>query len=171
MARMPLAGRPGFTTPRDDKDRRWVEAGGGSFATQQYRAGASGQVGNTDYSVQGHYLDTDGTNVRRGGEDKGLRNAAGTVSINHNFDNGTSLGLVGLHSSGNTEFNGGETDFNMRTLGVKASTPVVENWSTSVKLSEARDEQDNELDSGPSFSIRAATPPIGKTHSPLVITS
>jgi len=141
----------GFTTPRDDKDRRWVEAGGGSFATQQYGAGASGQVGNTDYSVQGHYLDTDGTNVRRGGEDKGLRNAAGTVSINHNFDNGTSLGLVGLHSSGNTEFNGGETDFNMRTLGVKASTPVVENWSTSVKLSEARDEQDNELDSGPSF--------------------
>ena len=141
----------GFTTPRDDSNRRWVEAGGGSFSTQQYGAGASGQVGNTEYSVQGHYHDTDGTNVRRGGEDKGFRNAAGTISLNHEFDNGASLGLVGLHSNGNTEFNGGETDFNMRTLGVKASTPVVENWSTSLKLSEARDEQDNELDSGPSF--------------------
>ena len=141
----------GFTTPRDDRDRHWVEAGGGSFATQRYGAGASGQVGNTSYSVQGHYLDTDGTNVRRGGEDKGFRNAAGTFSVNHAFDNGASLGMMGLHSGGNTEFNGGETDFNMRTLGVKASTPVTGSWSTSVKLSEARDEQDNDLDIGPSF--------------------
>ncbi|KAA8981201.1 TonB-dependent receptor [Halospina sp. K52047b] len=141
----------GFTTPRDEQDQQWIEMGGGSFSTQQFTGGVSGQSGDTRYSLQGHYLDTDGTNLQPGGEDKGFRNAAGTLSVSHRFDNGASLGVVGLQSSGNTEFFGGETDFDMRTLGVKASTPVVRNWTTSIQLSEARDEQDNERAAGPSF--------------------
>lgn len=141
----------GFTTPKADKDEQWLEIGGGSFSTRQYGGGISGQSGGTTYSVQGHYMDTDGTNLKPGGEDKGFRNAAGTFSLNHEFDSGASVGVVGLQSSGNTEFYGGETDFDMRTLGLKASTPVVGSWTTSVQISEARDEQDNERDVGPSF--------------------
>ncbi|WP_295718001.1 TonB-dependent receptor [uncultured Halovibrio sp.] len=141
----------GFTTPRGDQDQQWIEMGGGSFSTQQFNGGVSGQNGDTRYSLQGHYLETDGTNLRPGGEDKGFRNAAGTFSVSHGFDNGASIGVVGLQSSGNTEFFRGETDFDMRTLGVKASTPVVRNWTTSIQLSEARDEQDSERVSGPSF--------------------
>lgn len=132
----------GFTTPREGGDRKWVEAGGGSFATQEYGAGISGSDEGTEYSLQGHYLDTDGTNIRPGGEDKGYRNAAGTVSVNHEFDNGASLGVLGLHSRGRTEFDGGETDFAMQTVGVKGALPVTDYWTASAQVSEARDNQD-----------------------------
>lgn len=141
----------GFTMPEHDRDTQWVEVGGGDFSTRQTGAGASGKAGNTRYSLQGNYFDTDGTRIREGGEDKGFRNAAGTASVNHEFDNGASIGVVGLHSRGNTEFDSGETDFVMQTTGVRAETPVIGPWSTSVQLSEARDEQDNEGGFGDSF--------------------
>ncbi len=141
----------GFTMPEHDRDTQWVEVGGGNFSTRQTGAGASGKAGNTRYSVQGNYFNTDGTRIREGGEDKGFRNASGTASVNHEFDNGASIGALGLHSRGNTEFDAGETDFVMQTAGVRAETPVIGAWRTSVQLSEARDEQDNEGDFGESF--------------------
>ena len=132
----------GFTLPEHERNTHWIEAGGGSFSTRQAGAGASGKRGNTRYSLQGNHFDTEGTRIREGGDNKGYRNAAGTASVSHEFDNGGSVGVLGLHSRGNTEFDSGETDFVMQTLGVNAETPVTNRWTTSVQLSESRDEQD-----------------------------
>lgn len=141
----------GFTTPTHDQNTQWAEIGGGSFSTRQVGVGASGMEGNTTYSLQGNYFNTEGTRIREGGEDKGFRNAASTASVRHNFDNGASVGVLGLHSRGNTEFDSGETDFVMQTVGVTAETPVVGPWSSSIQLSEARDEQDNDFETFETF--------------------
>lgn len=145
----------GFTIPKDDSDRRWVEVGGGSFSTREAGAGASGREGDTRYSVQGNHVDTEGTRISEGGEDRGFRNAAGSASVEHEFDNGGTLGVLGLRSQGKTEFDGGSNEFLVQTLGVNGETPVTENWTTSVQLSESRDEQ--EQSDGSIFDTRTRT--------------
>lgn len=145
----------GFTIPKDDSDRRWVEVGGGSFSTREAGAGASGREGDTRYSIQGNHVDTEGTRISEGGEDRGFRNAAGSASVEHEFDNGATLGMLGLRSQGKTEFDGGSAEFAIQTLGVKGETPVTEDWTTRVQLSESRDEQ--EFASGSVFDTRTRT--------------
>ena len=145
----------GFTIPKDDSDRQWVEVGGGSFSTREAGAGASGREGNTRYSIQGNHVDTEGTRISEGGEDRGFRNAAGSASVEHEFDNGAKLGVLGLRSQGKTEFDGGSNEFVVQTLGVKGETPVTEDWTMSVQLSESRDEQ--EFSSGSVFDTRTRT--------------
>ncbi|TVP58971.1 MAG: TonB-dependent receptor [Halomonadaceae bacterium] len=138
----------GFTLPQDDNDRAWVEVGGGNFSTQQTGAGVSGREGNTRYSLQGNYFETDGTRIREGGDDKGYRNASGSASIRHELGNDASLGLLAFRSQGNTEFDSGDTDFVLQTLGVNGDIRVTENWKTGVTLSESRDEGENNAEGG-----------------------
>ncbi|TDT44419.1 vitamin B12 transporter [Halospina denitrificans] len=145
----------GFTIPEGDQDRQWAEVGGGSFSTREAGAGASGKEGNTRYSIQGNHVDTEGTRISEGGEDRGFRNAAGSASVEHEFDNGATLGVLGLRSQGKTEFDGGSNEFVVQTLGVKGETPVTEDWTTSVQMSESRDEQ--EFASGSIFDTRTRT--------------
>ena len=145
----------GFTIPEDDRDRHWIEIGGGSFSTREAGAGASGREGDTRYSIQGNHVDTEGTRISEGGEDRGFRNAAGSASVEHEFDNGATLGVLGLRSQGKTEFDGGSSEFVVQTLGVKGKAPVTENWTTRVQLSESRDEQ--EYASGSIFDTRTRT--------------
>lgn len=146
----------GFTVPDHGRDTAWVELGGGSFSTQQVGAGASGQSGNTRYNLQGNYLDTEGTRIQEGGDDKGFRNASLAGSASHDFDNGALLSVLALHSRGRTEFDSGETDFELQVLGVRAEVPITSKWKTSVQLSEARDEQDQVRDIG-FFNTRSRT--------------
>jgi len=134
----------GFTLSETGGDGAWVEAGGGTFSARQTGAGVTGQAGATRYSVQGNYFETDGTRVREGGDNKGYRNASGSASLRHEFDSGASVGLLGFRSQGNTEFDTGETDFILQTLGVNAETPVSDNWRTGITLSESRDEGDTD---------------------------
>lgn len=136
----------GFTLPEPGESTGWVEVGGGNFNTGQVGAGVSGSAGNTRYSLQGNYFDTDGTRIRKGGEDKVYRNASGSSSIRHDWDNGASLGLLAFRSEGNTEFDGGETDFMLQTLGVNGDIQITELWKSGITLSESRDEGDNSFD-------------------------
>ncbi|MDX1589803.1 MAG: TonB-dependent receptor [Oleiphilaceae bacterium] len=148
----------GFTLLRDDRDRAWVEVGGGSFSTRQAGAGVSGREGNTRYSLAGHSLDSEGTRLVKGGEDKGYRNLAGTASVRHQFDSGAELGLLSFRSQGNTEFQRGDTDFVVQTLGVNGEIPLTDHWSTGVTLSESRDESETESGQGTSvFDTKTET--------------
>lgn len=120
-----------------------VSVGGGSFDSRRLGAELSGSEGGTRYSFAGSRFSTDGTAVRRDGDDLGYDNTTGFVRLSHTFDSGAELGVLGLRARGNTEFDGGETDFVQQVAGVYGELPVTGNWSSRLTLSEARDESDN----------------------------
>ena len=121
----------------------WVQAGGGDFNTQEYLAGAAGTEGHMKYSVSASHLETDGTAIVEGGEDKGFRNSSALASVAHQFDSGGEASIVILRAQGNTEFIGGDTDFAIQTLGFRLDTPVSDYWRSRILLAESLDEQDN----------------------------
>jgi vitamin B12 transporter len=135
-----------------------ISVGGGSFNTQRVSAGISGREGGTRYSFAGSRFDTDGTPVRRGGDDKGYDNTTGLARLSHTFDGGAELGVLALRSRGNTEFDGGETDFVQQVAGVYAEVPLTDDWRSRLTLSEARDESDTADSFGDSvFDTRTRT--------------
>lgn len=136
----------------------WVEAGAGNFDTQEVSAGATAGTGSTRFSVTGLHKETDGTNIFEGEEDLGFRNSAGTGKLVHELPNGGEASAVIMQSEGNTEFDGGNTDFMIRTLGLRLDTPISDYWETSIQLSEAADEQDNFRTAGDSvFNTKSRT--------------
>ena len=136
--------------PGRDNHRGWVQAGTGNFDTQTGSGGISARAGNTRISLSGVHKETDGTEIIKGGDDKGFRNSAGIAKVTHDLDSGGEAGLLLMQSEGNTEFDGGDTDYMIRLAGFHLAIPVSDYWDTSFQLSEARDEQDNFRDSGDS---------------------
>ncbi|MBZ0328989.1 TonB-dependent receptor [Halomonas sp. ANAO-440] len=120
-----------------------ISAGGGSFNTQRYSAGFSGSEGGTRYSFAGSHFSTDGTPVRRGGEDKGYDNTSALARVAHTFDGGGEVGVLALRARGSNEYDGGEMDFVQQVAGVYGELPVTESWRSRLTLSESRDELDN----------------------------
>lgn len=120
----------------------YISAGGGSFDTQRYSAGLSGRSGGTRYSFAGSHFSTDGTAIRREGEDLGYDNTTGFARLSHTFDNGAETGALALRARGNNEFASGESDFVQQVAGIYGEFPVTEIWRSRLTLSESRDELD-----------------------------
>jgi vitamin B12 transporter len=132
-----------FTHSAETGHEGWVQAGGGNFNTQEYVAGAAGTEGRMKYSLSASHLETDGTAVVEGGEDKGYRNTSALASVAHQFDSGGEAGVVLMRAQGNTEFEGGDTDFTIQTLGFRLDTPISDYWRSRILLAESLDESDN----------------------------
>ena len=131
-----------FTLEPRAGQQGWVEATGGSHETQATNAGIAGRSGRTSFLASGYYSDTDGTNLRSGGEDRGFRQAGGLAKLHHGFEQGGGVGLTFLQSEGNTEFEGGDTDFMLRAAGFYVEAVASDYWTTRVQFAEARDEQE-----------------------------
>ncbi|MGR4067618.1 TonB-dependent receptor [Halomonas sp. LR3S48] len=121
----------------------WVSAGVGSFDSRRLSAGLSGSGGGTRYSFAGSHFATDGTPVRRGGENLGYDNTSALARIAHTFDGGAEIGALALRARGNNEFDSGESDFVQQVAGIYGELPVTEQWISRLTLSESRDELDN----------------------------
>lgn len=132
-----------FTLDPEDTPAGWVEAGAGNFNTQKGSAGVAARAGNTRFSLSGLHKETDGTAVITDGDDRGFRNTAGIGRVVHELDSGGEASLVMVQSEGNTEYEGGEIDFMIRTIGFGLETPVSDYWRHSLQFSESRDETDN----------------------------
>jgi vitamin B12 transporter len=132
-----------FTHSAETGNEGWVQAGGGNFNTQEYVAGAAGTEGRMKYSLSASHLETDGTAVVEGGDDKGYRNTSALASVAHQFDSGGEAGVVLMRAQGNTEFEGGDTDFTIQTLGFRLDTPISDYWRSRILLAESLDESDN----------------------------
>ena len=139
-----------FTHSAETGHEGWVQAGGGNFNTQEYVAGAAGTEGRMKYSLSASHLETDGTAIVEGGEDKGFRNTSALASVAHQFDSGGEAGVVLMRAQGNTEFEGGDTDFAIQTLGFKLDTPISDYWRSRILLAESIDEQDTRDEFGDS---------------------
>ncbi|TGN39313.1 TonB-dependent receptor domain-containing protein [Marinobacter confluentis] len=136
--------------PADGGRSGWIEAGAGNFDTQEVSGGVSVSGDSTRLSLSGLHKESDGTSIFEDGEDKGFRNSAGVGRLTHEFSRGGEASLVMVQSEGNSQFDGGNTDFMVRTLGLNLETPVSDYWLTSIQLSESADEQENFRDSGDS---------------------
>ncbi len=132
-----------FTHRAPTGQEGWVQAGGGNFNTQEYIAGAAGTEGRMKYSLSASHLETDGTAIVEDGEDKGFRNTSALASVAHQFDSGGEAGVVLMRAQGNTEFEGGDTDFAIQTLGFRLDTPISDYWRSRILLAESLDESDN----------------------------
>ncbi|MCP1673257.1 vitamin B12 transporter [Natronocella acetinitrilica] len=145
----------GFTAEGEGAPRGWVQGGFGSNSSREIGAGTSGRVGDTSFSVAGNRFDTDGIDIREGEERKGYDNTAGIGSLRQHFDNGASVGVTGFRAQGNTEFDTGDTDYVIQTIGLSGELPVGDNWITEFSLSEG---QDRSLTDGTSrFDTRSRT--------------
>ena len=145
-----------FTLDPKEDGTGWVEAGAGNFNTQKTAAGVGGVFGDTRVSLSGVHRETDGTAVVTDGDDKGFRNTAGVGRVVHEFDNGGEASVLMFQSEGNTEFEGGETDFMLRALGAKVDAPVTDYWRQSIQFSESRDETETPV-YGSEFNTRTRT--------------
>lgn len=131
-----------FTLEPEAGRQGWVELTGGSHQTRETTAGVAGREGNTGFLAGGVYSETDGTSLRAGGEDKGFRNAGGLAKVSHRFDQGGGAGVTVFQSEGNTEYEGGNTDFLIRAIGLHLEAVASDYWRTRIQFSESRDEQD-----------------------------
>ncbi|PFG52260.1 vitamin B12 transporter [Marinobacter sp. LV10R520-4] len=137
-----------FTLSPNDASKGWVEAGAGNFNTREGSAGVSVRSGNTHLSLSGLHKETDGTAIVTNGEDKGFHNSAGVARVVHELDSGGEASLLVLQSEGNTEYEGGDIDFMLRTVGLRLETPISDYWNNAVQFSESRDETENFPTSG-----------------------
>ena len=151
-----------------EKPRFSLDVGGGSFDTFEVTGGVSGEYRDFDYSAAVSWLDTRGIDARRP--------TPGPFGVDHpdndGYDNismqlrgGYGFGATGrieafiMRAEGTTEYDGSfqdETDFLQQAAGGSFSFSPVENWNTSLRLGESRDELDNFSPSG-DFSSRFDT--------------
>ena len=131
-----------FTLEPEADYQAWAEVGGGSHDTRETTLGAAARSGRSHVLASGFYSETDGTSLRAGGEDRGFRNTGGLLKAGHRFEQGGGAGITLLQSGGNTEFEGGDTDFLIQAAGVYLEAVASDYWRTRIQFSEARDEQD-----------------------------
>jgi vitamin B12 transporter len=131
-----------FTLEPKANQQAWAELSGGSHNTRETFAGVAARSGQTSLLASGVYSDTDGTNLRAGGDDKGFRNAGGLAKVSHRFEQGGGAGVTVFQSEGNTEFEGGDTDYMIRAAGLYVEAVASDYWRTRIQFSEARDEQE-----------------------------
>ncbi|MGF2735672.1 TonB-dependent receptor plug domain-containing protein [Marinobacter sp. DUT-1] len=131
-----------FTLKPEAGRQGWAEVTGGSHDTLGTSVGVAGREGNSSILSGGLYSDTDGTELRKGGEDRGFRNAAGLAKVGHDFEQGGGVGVTVFQSQGNTEFEDGDTDFMIRAAGLYLEAVASDYWRTRIQFSESRDEQE-----------------------------
>lgn len=131
-----------FTLEPETDQHLWAEVGAGSHDTRETTLGVAARSGRSHLLASGFYSETDGTSLRAGGEDRGFRNTGGLFKAGHRFEQGGSAGITVLQSQGNTEFEGGDTDYMVRAVGVYLETLPSDYWRTRIQFSEMRDEQD-----------------------------
>ncbi len=147
-----------------EKPRFSLDAGGGSFDTFEVTGGVSGEFQDFDYSASVSRFDSRGIDSRRPtpgpfGVDQPDYDGYDNISVHfrggYDFANTGRIEAFIMRAEGMTEYDGNfqdETDFLQQVAGGSLSFNPVEDWNTSLRLSEASDEMDNFAPSGDFFS-------------------
>ncbi|MGR8935740.1 MAG: TonB-dependent receptor domain-containing protein [Gammaproteobacteria bacterium] len=150
---------------RQDGHHLDLEAGGGSYDTYRAAGTASGRVQNTWYTLGASLMRSQGFNANQatGGffgidqpDRDGYKNAGLNARLGHRFDNGAELEAFYLRAEGQTKydninfpgFDDDRTDFVEQTVGATGSMSVTDDWRSSLRLGQSRDDQDNFSHSG-----------------------
>lgn len=135
-----------------------ISAGVGSYNTGKLAAGAGGESGNTRFSVQAGYQETDGISSYSANnpgytgqnQDKdGYRNRSLTASVEQTLKPGQILGIDGFVSQGRNYYDGYTPsvdyyrDQTLSTLAVYSRNRLTENWNSLLRLGQGRDHSDD----------------------------
>ncbi len=150
------------------KPRFSLDARGGSFDTFEVTGGVSGEYRDLDYSAAVSWFDSRGIDTRRPtpgpfGVDQPDKDGYDNISMQfrggYDFSDSGRIEAFIMRAEGTTQFDGNfqdETDFLQQVVGGSLAFNPVGDWTTSLRLSEARDEADNYAPSG-DFSSRFDT--------------
>ena len=137
-----------------------LDAGAGSYDTFKVTGSLSGEYQGLDYSATVSRFDSRGIDARQPvpgffGVDQpdkdGYDNTSGQFRAGYNFGDSGRLEAFFMRAEGVTEYDGSfqdESDFLQQVAGGLLSFAPVQNWNTSLRLSESGDETDNFSPSG-----------------------
>ena len=138
-----------------DKPSVTLEAGGGSYDTYRVAGTVSGKWKNTWYTLGSSGFGSGGFNARQPtpgpfGVDQpdndGYDNAAVNARVGHRFENNAEVEAFFLRAEGKTEFDGNfsnKTEFVDQVVGATGSMDIIENWRSTLRLGQSRDDSDN----------------------------
>jgi len=140
---------------QDEKPSVTLDAGGGSYNTAKASGSVSGKIKNSWYSLSASHINTQGFDARQAtpglfGVDQpdkdGYYNTGLNARIGHRFDNNAEVEAFFMRTEGKTEYDGNfqdKTEFVDQVVGTSASMDIIDNWRSTLRLGQSRDDGDN----------------------------
>lgn len=135
-----------------------LNAGGGSYDTYRAAGNVSGKWLNSWYSLGASSIGTEGINARQPipgpygfsqPDRDGYQNTAMNARAGYRFDNNVEVEASFIRAEGTNEFDSGyggdHAAFITQTIGVSGNMDIVDNWHSTLRLGQSRDENDNFL--------------------------
>ncbi len=153
---------------QEDKPSFTLDTGGGSYNTAKASGTVSGKWKNSWYSLGASHINTQGFDARQAtpgffGVDQpdkdGYYNTGLNARIGHRFDNNAEIEAFYMRAEGKNEYDGSfqnKTEFVNQLVGTSASMDIVDNWRSTLRFGQSRDDGDNFAPDG-SFSSKFNT--------------
>lgn len=140
-----------------------LDVGGGSYDTLKTSGSISGKWNNSWYSLSASHITTQGFDSQKPttgffGVDQhdrdGYYNTGLNARLGHRFENNAEIEAFYMRAEGKTDFDGFQTEleFVNQVVGINGSMDIMENWRSSLRLGQSRDDNDNFLSDGSFFS-------------------
>jgi vitamin B12 transporter len=137
-----------------------LEAGGGTYDTYRTAGTVNGRLQNSWYTLGASYMSSQGFNAHQAtsgffGIDQpdrdGYSNTGLNARLGHRFDNGAEIESFYMRAEGKTKYDGlnlegfddDRTDFVQQVVGATGSINILDDWRTSLRLGQSRDDSDN----------------------------
>jgi vitamin B12 transporter len=144
-----------------------LDTGGGSYDTYRASGNVNGKWKNNWYSVGASSIGTDGINARStqlfGQPDRdGYQNTAMNARAGHRFENSAEIEASYIRAEGTNQYDASFTGdanhstFFTQTVGLTGAMNVTDNWHSTLRLGQSRDDSDAFLPDN-SFSNRFNT--------------
>jgi vitamin B12 transporter len=151
---------------QQEKPTVTLDAGGGSYDTQRAAGTVSGKWKNNWYTLGTSHFNSQGFNARQPipgpfgfnqPDRDGYYNTALNARLGHRFDNNNAeVEAFFMRAEGRTEYDGtfqNKTEFVEQVVGTSASMDIVDNWRSTLRFGQSRDDGDNFAPDG-AFSTR-----------------
>lgn len=133
-----------------------LDAGGGSYDTYRAAGMVSGKWRNNWYNLGASSIGSEGFNARQPTpppfgfsqpDRDGYQNTALNARIGHRFDNNAEVEAFFMRAEGKTEydanFGGDKIEFMNQVVGISGNMNIVDNWRSTLRLGQSRDDGSN----------------------------
>lgn len=132
---------------QNEKPSISLDAGGGSYDTAKASAAISGKIDHSWYSLSTSHINTQGFDaLQNSNPDKdGYYNTGLNARIGHRFDNNAEVEAFYLWTEGSTDIDGSyhKSEFANQVVGTSGSMDVTDNWRSTLRLGQSRDDSYN----------------------------
>jgi vitamin B12 transporter len=140
-----------------------LDVGGGSYDTIQTSGSISGKWNNSWYSLSASHINTQGFDSREPTtgffavdqpDRDGYYNSGLNARLGHRFENNAEIDAFYMRTEGKTDFDGlqTESEFVNQLVGIRGAIELTDNWRSTLRLGQSRDDNDNFLSDGSFFS-------------------